>query len=101
MRNRIAWMAGNRPEANPNARTMTSPRTWSVVGKKKMGKYPPVGLPKKEFMERALEIWREEEMPELKLRNPWHGYPLDLWTTRDDEIAAAVARGDYFYSAKK
>jgi 4-hydroxy-3-polyprenylbenzoate decarboxylase len=64
------------------------------------GKYPPVGLPKKQYMERALEIWQQEKMPELNLRRPWYGYPLDLWTARDDEQAEAVARGDYFYSAK-
>jgi hypothetical protein len=51
-------------------------------------------------MERALEIWQQEKMPELNLRRPWYGYPLDLWTARDDEQAEAVARGDYFYSAK-
>ena len=53
-----------------------------LIDATRKGKYPPVGLPKKEFMERALEIWREEEMPELKLRDPWYGYPLGLWTAR-------------------
>jgi 4-hydroxy-3-polyprenylbenzoate decarboxylase len=72
-----------------------------LIDATRKGKYPPVGLPKKEFMERALEIWRQEEMPALKLREPWYGYPLDLWTARDDEIAAAVARGDYFNGVKK
>ena len=72
-----------------------------LIDATRKGKYPPVGLPKKKYMERALEIWREEEMPELKLRTPWHGYPLDLWTAQDDELAEAVARGDYFPSVKK
>jgi UbiD family decarboxylase len=72
-----------------------------LIDATRKGKYPPVGLPKKQYMERALEIWRQEEMPELKLRTPWHGYPLDLWTAQDDELAEAVARGEYFYSVKK
>jgi UbiD family decarboxylase len=72
-----------------------------LIDATRKGKYPPVGLPKKQYMERALEIWRHEKMPELKLRAPWHGYPLDLWTAQDDEQAEAVARGDYFFSAKK
>jgi UbiD family decarboxylase len=88
---------------NPEERFYPPPVGCSglLIDATRKGKYPPVGLPKKEFMERALEIWRQEEMPELKLRDPWYGYPLDLWTARDDEIAAAVARGDYFYAAKK
>ena len=89
--------------SNPEERFFPPPVGCSglLIDATRKGKYPPVGLPKKEFMERALEIWREEEMPELKLRNPWHGYPLDLWTAQDDELAAAVARGDYFSSVKK
>jgi hypothetical protein len=65
------------------------------------GKYPPVGLPKKKYMERALKIWHEERMPELRLKTPWYGYPLDLWTSQDDALAEAVARGDYFPSVKE
>ena len=88
---------------NPEERFFPPPVGCSglLIDATRKGKYPPVGLPKKEFMERALEIWQAEEMPELKLRTPWHGYPLDLWTAQDDELAAAVARGDYFYSVKK
>src|SRR5207249_654329 len=88
---------------NPEERFFPPPVGCSglLIDATRKGKYPPVGLPKKEFMERALEIWRAEEMPELKLRTPWHGYPLDLWTAQDDELAAEVARGDYFYSVKK
>ncbi|MBI2231566.1 MAG: UbiD family decarboxylase [Deltaproteobacteria bacterium] len=88
---------------NPEERFFPPPVGCSglLIDATRKGKYPPVGLPKKQFMERALEIWREEEMPELKLRNPWYGYPLDLWTAQDDELAEAVARGDYFHSVEK
>ena len=72
-----------------------------MIDATRKGKYPPVGLPKKKYMERALEIWRAAKMPELQLKTPWYGYPLDLWTPQDDELAEAVARGDYFYSVKK
>jgi len=88
---------------NPEDRFFPPPVGCSglLIDATRKGKYPPVGLPKKKFMERALELWRQEEMPELKLRTPWYGYPLDLWTAQDDELAEAVARGDYFYSVKK
>jgi hypothetical protein len=51
-------------------------------------------------MERALELWREANMPELQLKTPWYGYPLDLWTDEDDRLAEAVAHGAYFGPAK-
>jgi hypothetical protein len=72
-----------------------------LIDATRKGKYPPVGLPKKKYMERALEIWREAKMPELQLKTPWYGYPLDLWTAQDDLLAEAVANGDYFASVKK
>jgi len=69
-----------------------------LIDATRKGPYPPVGLPKQFFMERALEIWQREGLPELKLRTPWYGYPLGLWTAEDDELAEAVTRGEYFSS---
>jgi hypothetical protein len=45
-------------------------------------------------MERALEIWKQEELPPLTLKNPWYGYALGLWNAEDDAMAEAVARGE-------
>ncbi|HEY7168212.1 MAG TPA: UbiD family decarboxylase [Candidatus Binatia bacterium] len=71
-----------------------------LIDATRKGLYPPVGLPKKPFMERALEIWHEEKMPELKLKTPWYGYALGHWDAEDDALADAVTRGDYFQSKK-
>jgi len=57
--------------------------------------YPPVGLPKKEYMERALEIWKEEGLGDIKLRRPWYGYSLGNWTKEDEENAELVLSGEY------
>lgn len=57
--------------------------------------YPPVSLPKKEFMERALEIWREEGLPALKLKNPWWGYSLGYWPSEFEEQADLAVKGEY------
>lgn len=39
------------------------------------GKVPSSrSLPKKEFMERAREIWEEERLPKLNPKVPWYGY---------------------------
>jgi 4-hydroxy-3-polyprenylbenzoate decarboxylase len=69
-----------------------------LIDATRKGPFPPVGLPKKAYMESALKIWREEQMPELKLKTPWFGYPLGLWDAEDDALAEAVARGEYFQS---
>src|ERR1044071_5640329 len=72
-----------------------------LIDATRKGPYPPVGLPKKPFMERALEIWQEEKMPELKLKTPWYGYPLGHWDAEDDALAEAVTKGSYFQSRKE
>ena len=35
--------------------------------------YPPTSLPAREYMEHAVDIWRELDLPELSLDGPWHG----------------------------
>jgi len=57
--------------------------------------YPPVGLPKMEYMEKALKIWEEEKLPHLKLKEPWYGYPLGNWTKEDEENAGFIVKGEY------
>jgi len=72
-----------------------------LIDATRKGPYPPVGLPKQEYMERALKIWRQEELPLLTLKNPWYGYALGLWNAEDDEMAEAVARGEPVKSERK
>ena len=57
--------------------------------------YPPVSLPKKEFMERALRIWEEENLPPLKLKQPWWGYTLGYWPHEFEEQADLAVKGEY------
>jgi len=57
--------------------------------------YMPVSLPKKEFMEKALRIWEEDGLPQLKLKRPWWGYDLGAWLPEEDEQAMMAVRGDY------
>ena len=63
--------------------------------------YPPVSLPRKEFMERAKEIWEELGFPELKPRMPWYGYSLGAWTQEDEAEAEVALRGDHFVTGEK
>ncbi len=63
--------------------------------------YPPVSLPKKEFMERARQIWEELGLPRLQPRVPWYGYPLGLWTEEDDREASLALKGDHYQTGEK
>jgi 4-hydroxy-3-polyprenylbenzoate decarboxylase len=72
-----------------------------LIDATRKGPFPPVGLPKRPFMERALEIWEEEGLGPLRLRNPWFGYPLGLWNAADDEWAERVTQGNYFQETEK
>lgn len=102
-------ITGRVPLLDPSARSLMKSReersfpgdvgcSGLLIDATRKGPFPPVGLPKRKYMEGALEIWRQENMPELNLRTPWHGYPLGLWDSQDDELAEAVARGEYFPS---
>ncbi len=63
--------------------------------------YPPVGLPKKEYMERALHLWKELGLSALKLKEPWYGYSLGNWTKEDEENAELILKGDYHKIGRK
>lgn len=63
--------------------------------------YPPVSLPKKEYMKNAIELWKNLSLPSLKLREPWHGYPLGYWTEQDEREADLAVRGDYWKTAEE
>lgn len=63
--------------------------------------YPPVSLPRREFMERSKEIWEELNLPELKPMMPWYGYSLGAWTKEDEEEAELAVKGDHFLTGEK
>jgi UbiD family decarboxylase len=63
--------------------------------------FPPISLPKREYMERAKVIWDELGLPALKPESPWFGYSLGEWSAALDESAARATRGDYFETGKQ
>lgn len=63
--------------------------------------YPPVSLPRQEFMERAKKIWQEEGLPELTAVKPWYGYSLGFWTKEFDEEAELALKGEHFVTGEK
>jgi UbiD family decarboxylase len=58
--------------------------------------YKPTSLPKREFMEKALELWKRLELPPLHLKSPWYGYELGHWSERNREEAELGLQGKHF-----
>ena len=56
-------------------------------------KLPPISLPKKEFMEHSLELWRKLGLPQITPQAPWHGYSLGDWTDELDAEAKLATEG--------
>lgn len=63
--------------------------------------FPPISLPKKEYMERARELWERLGLPRLEPESPWYGYSLGDWNEELDEEAALAAAGDYWRTGEK
>jgi 4-hydroxy-3-polyprenylbenzoate decarboxylase len=58
--------------------------------------HPPTSLPKKEYVDRALVLWRELKLPPLKLKEPVYGLNLGFWTDEWTRLAGAAAKGDQY-----
>jgi len=63
--------------------------------------FPPISLPKREYMERARVIWEELGLPALKPEAPWYGYSLGDWPAELEQAAQAAVRGEYFATGEK
>src|SRR5690349_21968169 len=61
--------------------------------------FPPISLPKREYMERAKQIWEELGLPKLRPESPWFGYSLGEWGQEFDAMAERATRGDYLDNA--
>ena len=60
-----------------------------------------LALPRKEFMERAQELWAELGLPAITLKQPWHGYPLGDWNDRWETWAARAVSGEWEVTGKE
>src|SRR3989442_1283974 len=64
------------------------------------GDMPPLALPKKEYMERAMKIWEELGLPKLRPQAPWFGYSLGDWLPQWDEAAKRAVEGRYIENGR-
>jgi UbiD family decarboxylase len=63
--------------------------------------YPPLSLPRREYMEHARERWDQLGLGPLQLNEPWFGYPLGAWTEEVAEEAARAVEGRYFETGEQ
>jgi 4-hydroxy-3-polyprenylbenzoate decarboxylase len=81
-----------------------APRTDAsalLIDATRKGDYPPVSLPKREYMERAKEIWEKLDLAKLNPKTPWYGYSLGLWTEENEQEAELALRGEHFITGEK
>jgi len=58
--------------------------------------FPPVSLPKREFMENARKIWEELGLPPLQPQAPWFGISLGEWDEQFEITAKRAVESDYW-----
>ncbi len=63
--------------------------------------FPPISLPKKEYMERARALWEKLDLPKLEPESPWYGYSLGDWNEELDNQAKLATEGEYWQTGKK
>jgi 4-hydroxy-3-polyprenylbenzoate decarboxylase len=57
--------------------------------------FPPLSLPKEEYMVRAKAIWEELGLPRLEPQEPWHGYLMGLWPENLNQEAELAAHSEH------
>jgi 4-hydroxy-3-polyprenylbenzoate decarboxylase len=91
------------PPGEPRGLTSgTQPRSSALLIDATMPwAYPPLSLPKREYMERAMEMWRDLQLPSLSLKEPWWGYSLGYWTKEEESEADLAVEGRHFETGEK
>ena len=90
--------AGHGPKGAGGTRPEDSTLLIDATLKREM---PPLALPKREYMERAKELWEELGLPPLNPESPWHGYSLGDWSEEWDRLAERATQGDYLENGKR
>ena len=57
--------------------------------------YTPTALPKREYMEHALDLWKKLGLPKLSPKMPWYGVSLGMWPEKHAREAELAAKGNY------
>jgi len=62
---------------------------------------PPLALPKRQYMERAKQVWEELGLPKLRPQSPWFGSTLGGdWLPQWDDAAKRAVEGRYLENGR-
>lgn len=91
------------PEAHVDEQRFPSPVGTSaiLIDATRKWDYPPTSLPRREFMEKAIERWEAEGLPKLNLKKPWFGSELGYWTDEARADAELAVEGRYLEVAAR
>jgi len=91
------------PAAGPEERLYPSPAGSSalLIDATTKWAYPPLALPRKEFMEKARRIWEEIGLPTLRPKAPWYGHSIGYWTEENEAEAELALKGEYRKTGEK
>jgi 4-hydroxy-3-polyprenylbenzoate decarboxylase len=89
---------GHAPRHDARGSADDSCLLWDATLK---GTFPPISLPKKEYMERARQLWERLGLPKLEPETPWYGYSLGDWNPELDDEASRAAAGEYWKTGKQ
>ena len=62
--------------------------------------FPPIALPKRQYMENAKAIWEEIGLPKLRPEAPWFGYDLGEWNEHLERQAELAVRSEYWQTGE-
>jgi len=63
--------------------------------------YPPLSLPRQDFMENAVKLWESLQLPTLKLKDPWFGRDFGLYSDEEAAEADLAVQGRYYETGLK
>lgn len=63
----------------PTSATSESGASIMLIDATRKWAYPPVSLPRVDYMEHARELWQGLGLPTLTPRTPWHGMSMGHW----------------------
>lgn len=89
---------GHAPRHDTRGSADDSCLLWDATLK---GTFPPISLPKQEYMERSRRLWEKLGLPKLEPESPWYGYSLGDWNAELDEEARLAAEGKYWETGEK
>jgi len=85
----------------PTSRTGPQGASAMLMDATRKWDYTPVALPKRQYVDRAREIWQELGFPPLKPREPWYGFSLGSWPEKYRKQAELAEKGEFDKVAKE